>query len=82
MWKYNGMCITEAQETAKQRLTLPAARLMSHTAEAEAKGINTLMPKERSNVCSQLQSSNISRADLPRVGEIQYWMETEPCTRH
>lgn len=41
MRKYNEMGITEALETAKQRLTLLAARLMSHTAEAEAKGINT-----------------------------------------
>lgn len=39
-------CITEAQETAKQRLTPLAARLMSRIAEAEAKGINTLMPTE------------------------------------
>lgn len=43
------MCITEAQETAKQRLTPLAARLMSHITEAEAKGINTLMPKEQPN---------------------------------
>lgn len=37
--------VSEALETAKQRLLLLAARLMSHTAEAQAKGINTLMPQ-------------------------------------
>ncbi len=51
MRKYNEVCITEALETAKQRL---AARLMRHTTEAEAKRINTTFSKEPSEVYSQL----------------------------
>lgn len=62
MRKYNGMCITEALETAKQRL---AARLMRHTTEAEAKRINAMFSKEPSEVYSQLQCSSIPRADKP-----------------
>lgn len=61
--KYNGMCITVALETAKQRLTLLVARLMRHTRQEEAKRINALFIQEPSKVYFQLQWSYTPRAE-------------------
>lgn len=73
MKKYNGMYITEALETAKQRLTLLAARQMRHTTEAETKRINSMFSKEPSKLYSLLYSN------IPR----QYWeINTETEASH
>lgn len=62
------MCITEALDTAKQRLALLAARLMRHTTEAEAKRINAMCSKEPSKVYSLLYYYNKSQK-LTVLGE-------------
>ena len=71
--KYRKLSVTEALETAKQRLTALAARLKSYTRELEAWRINTMFTAEPSRVYSQWEGTKM-RAD-PARGETELYFE-------
>ncbi|KAJ0004025.1 hypothetical protein NQD34_010239 [Periophthalmus magnuspinnatus] len=70
--RYSQMPISEALETAKQRLQGLASCLKRYTQDNEARRINRLFTTQRAKVYAQWQGSN-TRADLSRLEIEQCW---------
>ncbi|XP_051931065.1 uncharacterized protein LOC127607055 [Hippocampus zosterae] len=70
--RYIQMTITEALETAKQRLQALSSRLKRYMKENEARRINRLFATQPAKVYAQWQGPN-NRADPPRLETERYW---------